>query len=106
MIAGSSFADVIQPDLKMSDRENQVGLLSALLLGASAPIWLFICITIPVSPGFGGSPTRYLIPPVALAGISFAVNRLLRNQPNSIAWSVFLSPIIAYSALTIASFLG
>ncbi len=90
----------------MDGSKHQLNLFSMLLLSAAAPIWIFLCVALPDSPGFGGSPTRYFIPPFALTGITFVIHRLLRGKPNSIALSVFLAPIIALSALITASFLA
>ncbi len=91
----------------MSDeRKQRFGLASLLLITAAAPIWIFLCVALPQGTGLGGSPTRFLIPPIALSGIAIAKHRLFRGKSNSIAISVLLSPIVAFSALMIASFLA
>ncbi len=90
----------------MKNQKRQFGLLSILLVGAAVPIWVYLCVALPNSPGFGGSPTRYILPPIALIGIAFAIHRLIRNKPNSIAVSLLLSPVAAFSALIIASVLS
>ena len=90
----------------MGNQNRQISLFSTSLFCAAVPIWIFLCVALPDSPGFGGAPSRYMIPPIALTGIAFAIYRLIRNKSNSIALSVFLSPIVAYSALVIASFLS
>ena len=90
----------------MEQRKSNFGLASWLLFAAAAPIWIYSFVVLPQSPGFGGAPMRFFIPPIALSGIAIAIYRLLRGKPNSIAISVFLSSIIAFSVLILASFLA
>ena len=90
----------------MQPQKQKFNVASMLLIAAAAPIWIYLSVVLPQSPGFGGSPTRFLIPPIALAGIAFAVHRLFRGKRNSIAISVLLSPVIAWGVLNIASFLA
>lgn len=90
----------------MDSQKQSFSLSSLLLVCATVPIWLYLMVALPQSPGFGGSPTRFLIPPIALTGIAAAIHRLVRGRPNAIAISALFAPVIAIGALVVASFLA
>jgi len=70
-------------------------LRTLLILAAAAPIWIFLIVALPQSPGFAGNPLRLAIVPLALFGISAAIYRLTRtlvDGPARRAGSVFPRP--------------
>jgi hypothetical protein len=74
-------------------------LRTLLILAAAAPIWTFLIVGLPQSPGFGGNPLRFVVVPLALSGIAAAIYRLTRTLEDGFAIAVFLSPIIAFGVL-------
>ncbi len=90
----------------MVDSNRQFGLLSLLLVGAATPIWIWLIVTLPFNPGFGDTPTRFVITPFVLTGITVAIHRLIRKQAHAWPISIFASPLVARLALMTASLLA
>lgn len=87
------------------DVQTKFSLSALLIVSAAAPIWLYLIVVIPRSPGFGGGPSRFLAAPIVLTGISLALHRLLRRRTNALPIAALLSPIIALGALLVAFWL-
>jgi hypothetical protein len=81
----------------------QFRLRTLLLLFAAVPIWAYTIVIVSQSTGFGAGPVRYLIAPIVLSGIAAACFWLLRGSRDGLAWSLFLSPIIALGSLLVVS---
>ena len=73
--------------------------MSVLLLGCGLPIWLALTYVAPQGPGWGGSPMKFVIPPLVLTGITVALHRLLANYRDGWATSMLLAGVIAWSSL-------
>ena len=88
-------------------KQNPSWKLSVILVFASLPLWLFMCIVLPGN--YGGTraaPTNYLFPPIALVGTSFAIHWLLRRSAHPVGLSILLSPILLLSALIVVYLSG
>jgi hypothetical protein len=82
-------------------------LFDVLLLLAAIPLWSFMIIETPRSPGFGSMPARIVMAPVVLIGITFSVHRLLKTCNHTWPLSILLAAVIPLSVLfTIAWFVG
>ena len=84
----------------------QFSLMTMLLLSAAIPIWLFLIVALPESPGFGGSPSRFIMAPLVLGGITVAIHRLLRGHRNAWALSSLLAAVIALGSLNFAAWVA
>jgi hypothetical protein len=85
-------------------KSSQFGLLDLLLLVTAAPLWFTLIVGI--SGRFGDKWAGYLFVTMCLAGISFALHRLVRLFSSRWSWSVLLSPIVAILALMLAKSLA
>jgi hypothetical protein len=90
----------------MSVTNQQFDLLSLILVSAACPVWIWLIVTLPQSPGFGGSPTRFAITPIVLTGFTIAVHRIIRNSRRAWPLSILTAPLIAIVALFTASTLS
>ena len=90
----------------MNKENRNFDLKSLLLVAAAVPMWIYLSIEMAGSKGFGGSQWRFLVAPIALTGIACAIYWLLRQKPYSISISIFVAPLIAMSALLLASFIS
>lgn len=81
-------------------------LSSWLLLFGAAPIWLFLIVVVPQSIGWGGSSSRFFVAPLVLAGITIAMQRLLRAYRNAWPLSALLAALTALGTLSIAAWLS
>jgi hypothetical protein len=87
-------------------KRYQFSLCSWLLVGAAAPIWLVLIVTVPQSTGFGGSGTRFIMAPLVLLGITAAVHRLLRDRPSAWALSALIAAVICLGSLCFAAWMS
>ena len=74
-------------------------LRTLLILATAVPVWVFLTVVLPQSPGFGGNPLAFVIVPLALAGIAAAIYRLTRTIVDGFAIAILLSPIVAFGIL-------
>lgn len=94
--------DWVQAHAAGYNSSMQFRLPTMLLVSAAAPIWVYLIVMVSQSTGFGPwGPWRVLIAPSVLIGITAACFWLLRNNRNGLAWSVFLSPVIAVGSLLV-----
>lgn len=77
----------------------QISLMSALLLAGGLPIWLALCLMLPSSTGWGDGPTRFVITPLLLTGITIALHRLFPKHRDGWAIAILLAGMIAWSVV-------
>jgi hypothetical protein len=78
-----------------------------LLVWASVvPIWLYLTLIVGSSNGWGGEPTGYIVTPLVLAGITWALHRLVRGWQCAWALSALAAPILAFLILMVISWLN
>ena len=87
-------------------KELQFSLASFLLFCGAFPIWVFLIWAVADSKAFGTGPHRFLLAPYVLIGITIAVQRLLRNCPNSWSLSSLIAAVIAVGSLTLAQWMS
>lgn len=83
----------------------QISLTSLLLLFGALPIWLFLFVLVPSSPGFGGGPTRWFVAPVVLCGVTCALYRLFRNWRDAWAISALVAAIVCLGVLSVVAWI-
>src|SRR5688572_23742989 len=76
---------------------RRYSLRTLLILLAAAPLWIFLIVVLPQSPGLG--PVGFVIVPLVLVGVAAAIHRLTRTAVDGWAIAALLSPIIAFSFL-------
>ena len=84
----------------------QLSLSSLLLVCAAVPIWLFLIVVVPQSPGWGGSSSRFFMAPFVLIGITAAVHRLLRGRRDAWALSALVAAVISLGSLSLAAWIS
>lgn len=82
---------------------RQISLTSLLLLLAAVPLWLAMIVLLPMSPGFGGGLFRFAVTPLVLAGVTWALHRLLRSWRDGWAISALLAAIICFGTLSLVA---
>ena len=86
---------------------RQFSLTSLLLLLAALPLWLAMIVLLPMSHGYYGyGLSRFAIPPLVLAGVTWALHRLFRNWRNSWAISALLAAIICSGILSFVAWIS
>ncbi len=78
-------------------------LTSMLFICMAVPLWTILCMKLPESPGLGRLPVGFLLPPIVLVGIAFALHRLFLGSRDAVAKSVFLAPVIVLAVLSAAN---
>jgi hypothetical protein len=84
----------------------QIRLATLLLLSGAVPIWLYLCVIVPMSPAFGRGNIRFFLAPFVLLGMTCAVQRLFRSYPHSWAVAALCAGLIAIGSLQVATFLS
>ncbi|MEX0714508.1 MAG: hypothetical protein WD278_19380 [Pirellulales bacterium] len=84
----------------------QISLAGLLLLAAALPIWIFLWVATARSAGFGGGGWRFVVAPMALCGITAAIQRLLRRYRDGWALSALVAGVIALGSLSLAVWLN
>jgi hypothetical protein len=77
----------------------QISVMSVLLLGGGLPIWLALTFIVSQSTGWGGNPIRFVMAPLVLTGITFALHRLFPKHRDGWAIAILLAGVIAWSSL-------
>ena len=83
----------------------QISVLTLLLLVAALPIWLALVVVVPLSPGFGGGPFRFVVAPLVLGGITVAIHRLVSRFRSAWGLSALTAAVIALGSLSVAAWL-
>jgi len=74
----------------------RVTVAEVLLWAPVVPIWLYVTFAVGSSTGWAGSPTGYVVTPLFLAGITWALHRLVRGWRCGWAFSALAAPILAF----------
>jgi len=85
---------------------HQISVMSVLLLGCGLPIWIALALAVPQSTGWGGSPMRFVIAPLVLAGMTLALHRLFSKHRDGWAIAILLAGVIAWCSLWAALWLS
>ena len=80
----------------------QINLKSFMLRSATLAIWLFLCVSVSNSPGFGASPRGLVLVPLILCGITAALTLLFTDRKRAIPLCAFLAGVIALGSLILA----
>jgi hypothetical protein len=83
-------------------KSPQISLTAAILLLASLPIWLLLCLALPHSP----HPFGLVVGPVVLVAMTCTLHILFRSVRDGWAWSMFLAAIIARGFLSTAAWIS
>ena len=74
-------------------------LMDLLLVATAVPIWASLSVAVSQSPGWGGSPLRYIIAPLVLCGMTVAIHHLFHGRKYDWSLSALLAGVIALTTL-------
>jgi hypothetical protein len=78
-------------------------LMDLLLVAMAIPIWLHLTLILSQGRRWGSSPLRYIMAPLVLCGMTFAIHHLLRGRKNAWSLSALLAAGIALVSLSLVS---
>jgi hypothetical protein len=79
------------------------GYIDGVILAFAVILWVFFFLMVMSGPGFGGNSLRFLVPTIALIGITCALYRLLRLYRGAWALAALLAPILAVGVLLLVA---